>query len=161
MTMAYIQNKGDGTGKTMMVTESLATLYWSYRSQDDDDYTKARDASHHFGFTWELPTAVANDTKRRINGSRDPVNYNSFQAMTQSLQNESATLSNPPDTNQRPGMPSSNHPTGINVVYVDSHADFLAEDIEPFVYAQLMTSNHKESDLPGDKTSPEPDDSQF
>jgi prepilin-type processing-associated H-X9-DG protein len=44
-------------------------------------------------------------------------------------------------------MPSSYHPGGVNAAFLDSRVVFISDQIEPLVYAQLMTSNHKQSDL--------------
>ena len=45
------------------------------------------------------------------------------------------------------GYPSSNHPNGVNVAFCGGSVDFMAENVEPRVYAQLMTSNAKRSSL--------------
>ena len=84
MTVAYIQAKGDGTTKTLLLSESLAALYWAYT---DDDYKETQDASFHFGFNWVDPKEVAGsngDRKLRINGSKDAVDYSSFAEMKES-----------------------------------------------------------------------------
>ena len=41
------------------------------------------------------------------------------------------------------GYPSSNHPNGVNVAFCGGQVDFMAESVDPRVYAQLMTSNAK------------------
>jgi hypothetical protein len=41
---------------------------------------------------------------------------------------------------------------------MDKHVSLLDDQIDPFVFAQLMTSNHKLSSLPGDATAPPPTD---
>jgi prepilin-type N-terminal cleavage/methylation domain-containing protein/prepilin-type processing-associated H-X9-DG protein len=160
MTIAYIQAKGDGTTKTLMVSESLAALYWGYR--DISDYTETKDASFHFGFNWVLPTEISGasgDRKLRMNGSKDPVDYFTF------LDMETAKyLKNSPgdaDTFQRVGMLSSNHSGGVNATFIDGHVVFLNDQVDPFVFAQICTSNHKQSDLPGDAGQPEPADGSF
>ena len=162
MTFAYIQSKGDGLTATMMLSESLAALFWTY---PQSEYSTTTDASFHFGFTWEQPTAVASDTKRRLNGAKDPVTYTTLDEMTDMVQAEQPTLPNPPDTNQRPGLPSSFHSGGVNVAFCGGNVVFIADQIEPLVYAQLMTSNHKQSELgtsPNfEKNLPEPNDDAF
>ena len=64
------------------------------------------------------------------------------------------------------GLPSSNHPGGVNASFVDSHAKFISESISPQVYAQIMTSNRNRSDLvaPGnvlEKDLPTPSDDAY
>jgi prepilin-type N-terminal cleavage/methylation domain-containing protein/prepilin-type processing-associated H-X9-DG protein len=163
MTVAYLQ-KADGLTKTMMLSESLGALYWAYPQTGSNDYINTPDANFHFGFTWEQPGVVAQDTKRRLNGSKDPPSYTSFGEMTDMVDNEPATLP-ANDQNQRPGIPSSFHSGGVNVAFMGGQVAFVADQIEPRVYAQLMTSNHKQSEL-GDapdyeRNLPEPSDDAF
>jgi prepilin-type N-terminal cleavage/methylation domain-containing protein/prepilin-type processing-associated H-X9-DG protein len=160
MTIAYIQAKGDGTTKTLMVSESLAALYWAYGT---DDYSTTQDASFHFGFNWVEPTEISTpstgDRKLRINGSKDPVDYTTFAEM----QNAKYLKNAPGDTDlfQRAGILSSNHSGGVNATFIDGHVVFLNDQVDPFVFAQICTSNHKQSDLPGDAQQPEPADGSF
>jgi prepilin-type processing-associated H-X9-DG protein len=44
-------------------------------------------------------------------------------------------------------MPNSRHPAGVNVAFVGGAVRFISDQIEPRVYAQLMTSNRNKSDL--------------
>jgi prepilin-type N-terminal cleavage/methylation domain-containing protein len=162
MTTAYLQ-KADGLTKTMMLSESLGALYWGYKQ---DEYSSTPDDAVHFGFTWENPGIVANDTKRRINGSKDAPGYLTFADMTNSVNNlEPPTLPAEGDDLQRPGLPSSFHSGGVNSAFAGGQVAFIADQIEPLVYAQLMTSNHKQSELgtaPNfEKNLPEPSDDAF
>jgi len=141
MTIAYVQSKGDGTSNTMMLTESLAALYWAYR--DPNDYQKTPDASYHFGFVWEQPSALATNPKLRVNGVKNQPSYTTFSDMSTEFTTPAQT--DPP--NPVPGMPSSYHPGGVNAAFLDSRVVFISDQIDPFIYAQLMTSNHKQSDL--------------
>lgn len=159
MSFAYLQGKGDGTTKTLMVSESLGALHWGYRQ--DTDYTGVPDQPYHFGFMWERPTVLTGssaDLKLRVNGPKDPPNYANFEEMDDEY---NRTGLNATDQFQRPGIPSSNHPGGVNVGFVGGQVQLLSDQIEPFVYAQLMTSNHKQSDLDEDATRPEPSDDGF
>jgi prepilin-type processing-associated H-X9-DG protein len=45
------------------------------------------------------------------------------------------------------GFPSSNHSGGVNVAFVGGSVRFLSDRISPVVYAQLMTTIRKRSDL--------------
>lgn len=160
MTIAYIQAKGDGTSKTLGVSESLAALYWTYRFDDPfEDYYSTPDASFHFGFNWVPPTDVADDSKLRINGSKDAVDYSKFSEMSNAKYLKGSTAT--PDLFQRVGILSSNHSGGVNAAFIDGHVVFLNDQMDAFVFAQLCTSNHKQSDLQGDATKPEPADGTF
>jgi prepilin-type N-terminal cleavage/methylation domain-containing protein len=150
MSTAYIQSKGDGTSKTLMFSESLAALYYSYGPAD---YTTTKDASFHFGFTWVQAATVANDTRLRLNGSRAIPTYTTFQEMQDpalaiigDTPPGSAVTPEEPEK-PRPGIASSFHPSGVNAAFVGSQVSFITDQIEPIVFAQLMTSNHKQSEL--------------
>jgi hypothetical protein len=148
MTFDYIQAKGDGLTGTMMMSESLAALYWAYTL---DEYSSTDDASFHFGFNWVLPDDIASNTSLRINGVRVTPTYTRFAEMRDYIDSPATDIQNP-----RPGILSSNHPGGVNVAYMDKHVALLDDQIDPFVFAQLMTSNHKASSLPFDGTRPPP-----
>ncbi len=162
MSIAYIQSKGDGTSKTLMFSESLAALYYSYRA---DDYETTIDASHHFGFTWVQPNEVVNDTRLRMNGSKAVANYSTFAEMTDVVENET---SNEEPELPRPGIASSFHPGGVNATFVGSQVSFITDQVDPLVFAQLMTSNRKQSGLEDSRCNsgyedctPEPEDGQY
>lgn len=148
MTFAYLQAKGDGLTGTMMLSESLAALRWAYLP---DEYGDANDASFHFGFNWVLPADIATNPSLRVNGVRVTPTYDKFADMESLLDAGAAVIDNP-----RPGILSSNHPGGVNVAYMDKHVSLLDDQIDPFVLAQLMTSNHSASSLPRDAVEPPP-----
>ena len=45
--------------------------------------------------------------------------------------------------------PSSNHPSGVNVAFCDSHIRFLNQEIDYMVFCQLMTPNGQMCNTPG------------
>ena len=148
MTIAYIQAKGDGTTKTMMLTESMASLFWAYNTESD--YNDENDASFHFGFNWVQPDQIvgaAGENKLRINGSKATPTYVDFKEMRELVEKPERSVDTPENPVPRPGMPSSNHAGGVNVAFVAGQVVFVSDQIDPFVYAQLMTSNHKASEL--------------
>jgi prepilin-type N-terminal cleavage/methylation domain-containing protein len=140
MTVAYIQAKGDGTTKTLMLSESLAALTWGYR---ENEYLQTTDANFHFGMTWVQTQEIANDTKLRINGAKATPTYSTLGEMKDYLTGSGG----PDDLNPRPGIASSNHSGGINAAFIAGNVVFLNDQMDPVVFAQLMTSNHKLSDL--------------
>ena len=152
ITMAYISQKGDGATGTMMLSENVHTVFWTYKNPNNPtiDYESnsgTPDEKYHFGFCWELPdAAVSNDPQipdRLINGDTDEDAYESVEEIQ-------------PDH----GFPSSRHPGGVNVAFVGGQVKFISDQISPLVYAQLMTSNSKRSDL-NEKNLPPPSDSEF
>ncbi len=155
MTVAALQ-KGDGMTKTIMLSENLSATHWGYFSTFG--VTDVPDAKYHFGFCWEQPetiiTSLGNPPSadpeqdreteprfRRINGLKEPLFYSEIDpAMASS------------DGTSNYGFPSSYHPAGVNVAFMGGQVVFVADQIDAFVYAQLMTSNQKRSDLMnGDK----------
>ncbi len=169
MSMAYIQSKGDGTSKTLMFSESLASLYYSYPSPIStstaaSDYNSTSDKNFHFGFCWVQPNDVATNRELRINGSKEVPSYETFGG-TDSMDSFVGNAAQAPAANAppvpRPGIASSFHPGGVNVAFVGSQVTFLSDQIDPFVFAQLMTSNHKKSSLVGDAQAPEPSDGTY
>lgn len=156
MSIAYLQGKGDGTTATLMLSESLAALHYTYTAADHDSTI---DASHHFGFNWVLPADIVKDNKLRVNGSREEPQYTTLAEMTAAMtpKVEGGTPSDSPSAPMpRVGLPSSNHSGLVNVAFVGGNVSSISDQIDPFVYAQLMTSNHKQSGLPGDDTQPAP-----
>jgi prepilin-type N-terminal cleavage/methylation domain-containing protein len=148
MSMAYVQSKGDGTSNTMMLSESLAALYWGYLNSSD--YNSTPDASFHFGFNWAQPSILTSNPRWRINGVKNPASYTTFDAnsgMTKEFMNQQNASYQMDPLPPVPGMPSSYHPSGVNAAFLDSRVVFISDQVDPFVYAQLMTSNHKQSDL--------------
>jgi prepilin-type N-terminal cleavage/methylation domain-containing protein/prepilin-type processing-associated H-X9-DG protein len=155
MTSAYIGSKGDGLTNTIMATENLTAHHWAYSLNPNDEMKDVPDKKYHFGVMWEQPGVVAgtpgtsvdayktDPTFRRINGQR--------------IDNAAliSTFADDPNTGMLHnfGFPSSNHSGGVNVAYCGGQVVFLADDIDPVVYAQLMTSNRKGSELvgPGNK----------
>ncbi len=53
------------------------------------------------------------------------------------------------------GYPSSNHPGGANMAFCGGQVVFIAETIDPLVYAQLCTPNRNRSSLVGPGNTPE------
>jgi prepilin-type N-terminal cleavage/methylation domain-containing protein len=141
MTYAYIQGRGDGSTRTLMLSESLKTVRYGYlgptptRNPYLSEYDGRADSKHHFGFVWFQPQLVIGENrttdwdKLRINGS-----LSGGYAMNSDIPPEEA-------------FPSSNHAGGVNVAFVAGQCSFLTEKIDQLIYAQLMTPNHKESTL--------------
>jgi prepilin-type N-terminal cleavage/methylation domain-containing protein len=154
----------DGTSKTMLLSENLHTIYWTYgaaTSPTGQGYVQPNsmipDMKHLFGFIWKnTPTEI-----ERINGDKyydqpDPGPPNEASPME--------AFANP-STYESYGYPSSNHPGGVNVAFCAGQIDFMAETVSPLVYAQLMTSNSKRSKLIANNTPdrklPQPSDDQY
>jgi prepilin-type processing-associated H-X9-DG protein len=141
MSLGYIQ-ANDGTSKTLMVSENMHAWYWTYDiSPSGTRWVQVPgsssaidgDPKHIFGFVWKNnPSEV-----ERING--DPY-YD--QATAPANLKEFAVSSY-----ESYGFPTSNHPGGVNMAFCGGQIVFIAETIDPVIYAQLMTPNRKRSSL--------------
>jgi prepilin-type N-terminal cleavage/methylation domain-containing protein/prepilin-type processing-associated H-X9-DG protein len=139
---AFIQSKGDGMTNTVMLSENLTAFQWGYKV--GSDYTGQKDRKFHFGVCWDQPADVnvapltgdnvfkTDPSLRKVNGQRidNGVTILQFSEMVPNY-----------------GFPSSNHPGGVNVAFCGGSVQFVTDEITPTVYAQLMTSNRKGSDL--------------
>jgi len=141
MTIAYIQAKGDGTTKTMMLSENKNAVFWGYNGA-----SSVTDKKYHYGFCWEQPKEVIDSiqggTPPQVSDPR-PGSYGRINGYPEALP-EPTEMS---EISPIHGFPSSNHPAGVHVAFVGGNVQFLSEDIDLLIYAQLMTSNHKKSDL--------------
>jgi len=141
MTIDYIQSH-DGATRTLLLSENNNALFWGYTTPVEQQTLP--DQKYHFGFCWEQPAVIANTVgpslrkSRRINGNDGYEMKTKFKELI------------PND-----GFPSSNHPGGVNVAFVGGNVSFLDNQIDPLVYAQLMTPNGKESDLKTVEGKPE------
>jgi len=153
MSTAYAQS-GDGTTATMMLSETLRTAAWA------ESASSQIDRKWHYGFCWGQPDEVSDgllqdDARQafRINGTDEPSEYNTISEKT-----------------LFDAFPSSHHPGGVNVAFIGGNIKPVSENISLLVYAQLMTSNRKQSELfkldkddepvPDDEW-PQPNDSQY
>jgi prepilin-type N-terminal cleavage/methylation domain-containing protein/prepilin-type processing-associated H-X9-DG protein len=149
MSMSAIS---DGTSRTLIVSENLHTWFWTYGLKNDSSQIK--DTKHLFGFIWKSNP-----------GQNDRVNGDKYYDLTNP--GPPATMEDFADATKYEGYgyPSSAHPGGVNVAYCDGHVTFLAESVEPQVYAQLMTSNSKRSKLVWnsvpDRKLPQPSDDSY
>ena len=155
----------DGTTKTMMLSENLHTIYWSYEAvlNNDQKYVQKDnssivDAKHLFGFVWKNQPSQM----ERINGDK----Y--YDQGTEPDPND-PMVAFADSAYESYGFPSSNHPGGVNVAFCGGHVEFIAESIDPRIYGQLMTSNSKRSKLEWnigqglepDRKLPQPSDDQY
>jgi len=146
-TTVKLGSIADGQTKTMLLSENVHTFYWTYaldangNQQDGGSQEAIQDAKHLFGFVWANQQGMT--TLGRINGEKH------YRSPSLSVFAELINTDTPagPVKNEALGYPSSNHAAGVNASYCDGHVDFLAETVDPRVYAQIMTSNAKKSTL--------------
>jgi prepilin-type N-terminal cleavage/methylation domain-containing protein/prepilin-type processing-associated H-X9-DG protein len=156
----------DGTSKTLMLSENLHAIYWTYGIEQPAGAAgyfqpvgaNIPDGKHLFGFVWKnQPTQI-----ERINGDKyydqgtSPIDANPDNPMLEYVKPQYETY----------GYPSSNHPGGVNVAFCGGQVEFMAESVDPLIYRQLMTSNSKRSKLKDangieDRKLPQPSDDQY
>jgi prepilin-type N-terminal cleavage/methylation domain-containing protein len=135
MTFASVQAKGDGSTHTLMFAEGINAHVWTGIT--------ARDKKWHYGFCWEDPLMVENAMN---NGVSDPklesdARYRIVNGVKEVLPTRDG------DKAPNSGFASSHHSGGVNVAFVGGAVVNISDRINPIVFAQLMTSNRKLSDL--------------
>ncbi len=138
----------DGTTKTMMLSENLHAWYWTYGDFADSPSNPIVDTKHLFGFIWKQPANV---------GPNDHINGDKYYDATNPGPPADMTAYSDASKYETYGYPSSAHSGGVNIAYCGGNVTFVAEGMEPTVYAQLMTSNSKKSNLFGPGSPPVPD----
>jgi prepilin-type processing-associated H-X9-DG protein len=183
-SLSYISGN-DGTSKTLLASESSRVWFYAYDGDSGPtapsaefepgyaisgslvkDVSPIIDTKHIFGFVWKNDAAGA----ERINGDKNfdrltnpgdiPANMAQFAMVSSgSVPGFVAAFY------ESYGFPASNHPNGVNVAFCGGQVDFMAENVEPRVYAQLMTTNRNRSNLVIDgqpeRKASEPSDSDY
>ena len=145
-TTAIVQAKGDGATHTLMLSENTRAVHWAFVDKieySDGPVGKSAatsDEKYHFGFLWEQPGTVA----AAISSDTFPQRAMRINAKDDQLQDDYTKIK---DMEPVDGFPSSYHPGGVNVAFLGGTTQFLSEQIDLFVYAQLMTSNRRQTDL--------------
>lgn len=160
ISMSIIQSN-DGTSRTLLLSENTRAWYWSFGLGNADN--SMQDAKHLFGFIWKNQDPPDQPLPyERINGDR----FYDLNPRPNSMA-EFASFTAP--RYESYGYPASNHSGGVNVAFCAGNIVFMAESIDPRVYAQLMTSNNKRSSLrwnvgmglQEDRKLPQPADGEF
>lgn len=107
----------DGLGQTLMLTENLNARNWLSRNTMDIAFVIGRKA-----------ITFADDEAGKSPLALESVNLGPF-----GINRNKGTL-----PGQSPA-PSSNHPGGVNVLYGDGTVRWLSTEIDPTIYARLMT----------------------
>ncbi len=132
----YVQS-GDGTSKTMMLSENLHAVNYTYTPNDDGIV----DAKHHFGFVWHnLPASNTSPNPTTFDG----ITLNLSRLSINGSRNE-ATNSTLFEVEEQEAYPSSEHPGGVNMAFCDGHVQFVRDSVDRRVYAQMMTTKYKKS----------------
>lgn len=129
----------DGLSETILLSENLRTVNWAYVPADEYDFgASTGNQKYHFGITWAQPNDVANAVADTDPTNDMRINYTTEAESPGSLISAMTRFE---------GFPSSAHPGGVNVAFAGGSVSFVGEDISPTVYAQVMTTDRKNSDL--------------
>jgi prepilin-type N-terminal cleavage/methylation domain-containing protein/prepilin-type processing-associated H-X9-DG protein len=143
-------NSNDGTSNTLMLGENLQTTNWATDPFDNNDpanpWGSEFQIKQNMGMVFFV-TGMKDNYKPASSSAYFPdgstVNgYSTIATTPQPLQwNNAAT---PPSGGLAYSRPSSSHPGGANVIFVDNHHRFLNEEVGYHVYTQLMTPRHSQ-----------------
>jgi prepilin-type N-terminal cleavage/methylation domain-containing protein len=164
-------NIPDGTSKTLLISENVHTWYYALDGvpataeydighNATKDFSPIVDTKHIWGFVWKNEPAGI----ERINGDR---NFDEIApADVPETMADFSQRSGTPNLFESYGYPSSNHPGVVNVAFCGGQVDTLLENVDPRIYAMLMTSNRNRStfqDASGtpERRLPEPSDSDY
>jgi prepilin-type N-terminal cleavage/methylation domain-containing protein/prepilin-type processing-associated H-X9-DG protein len=134
----------DGASTTLMLSENLNKDYEPIGTGATDPrftwfggFSPANGSNPQFGTEQQLGFVwVVSDNPTNGNGIDDQERINRDTGV------------NPPADPWPPGIPefarpASGHTGGVNVVFADTHTQFLRDDIDYLVYQRLLTSNGK------------------
>jgi prepilin-type processing-associated H-X9-DG protein len=159
MTMDYLTIH-DGTSMTLMMTENLdAGSYCDPMAQGLADSSMGGGGMGGMG--GNLPFAVLEAMQGFVwwgdvdgaGNTTPPYATSGPQYGKINSPSDNAANNNPnfPYTNARP---SSQHPTGVNMLFCDAHTRFLSQDIDYRVYCLLMSSYGQQVMPPGTTMAP-------
>ena len=130
---------------TIMLAENITAYQWAYVSGNHS--TQYRIRSITSASVGKTPSRCQRDAGEH--GRRTPCkNDKTYRKVNgQRVDNAAITFRQHDDIQPNYGFPSSNHPGGVNMAFCGGNVKFVTDEITPTVYAQLMTSNRKGSDL--------------
>ncbi|MEX2113600.1 MAG: DUF1559 domain-containing protein [Pirellulales bacterium] len=146
ITMDFV-NSNDGTSNTLMVGESLQSTNWATDPLDttnnpanpwQSDFQIKQNMGMVF-FITQLTDNAYNSTSANYYPEGSQVNGLATVAATpQPVAWDSAAVPIPAG-GLAYARPASAHPGGVNVIFIDNHHRFINEEIDYYVYTQLMT----------------------
>ncbi len=147
ITMDFI-NSNDGTSNTLMLGESLQSTNWATNPLDttnnpaqpwDSEFQIKQNMGMVFFITGERDNNYVSGNNPRYFPEGSVVNGMALAATVPQPINWDSTAVPIPVGGLAYARPASAHPGGVNVIFVDNHHRFINEEIEYYVYTQLMT----------------------
>lgn len=133
--------KNDGATNTLLVTENLNAVAWMALPNSPLAGLELEEGLH--GFVWSTQEAWLADSERPTADRQYAINSPAARALL-----DADLIKMNRDTWVSTARPSSSHSGGVNAVFCDSHAIFLREDIDPWVYNQLVSVNNMQARHP-------------
>ena len=134
----------DGASNTLMISENVAAFQYTYLNNTDvpKQYSFASNAECATGFVWDAKNVASHVTPtdaRKINGVNPGDKKFNYQI-------DQTNFGSAPSYYY--ARPSSYHTGGVNVAMCGGEVFFMRDDIDYWVYEQLMTPDGKHSDMP-------------
>jgi prepilin-type N-terminal cleavage/methylation domain-containing protein/prepilin-type processing-associated H-X9-DG protein len=126
----------DGTANTLILSENLDAGSWAFGGEVRTGFCwYTREGKQVFGMN--------------VHGGEYPLRKDRIHKVSWDVYGQY-------DFDYRYSRPSSHHPGGVNVVFSDGHGQFLREDIDYWVYVQLMTPDGKNAVIDAHNKVPAP-----
>ncbi len=131
--IGYI-GKNDGGSQTILASENVNAVSW----------VTLEEGLH--GFVWTLQDQWLPETQAPERGRQYQIN----KGRDRFLDDQIMEMANSGDVDKLVSLarPSSNHSGGVNSVFCDGHGQFISEDVDARVYAQLMTTARSQARHP-------------
>ncbi len=131
----------DGAATTILLSENNHKTYEPYASGFPPRFTWAFGTEQHLAIVW-----VVNDNPQPGNTIVDQERIN---RVGDDVYDDDPMF----DPNRlRFARPASNHSSGVNAAFADTHVEFVREDVDYIVYQQLLTPNGAKCVDPTDHT---------
>ena len=134
--------KNDGATNTLLVSENLNAVAWMTLFNSPLKNLELEEGLH--GMVWTRQTEQwLPDTDTPKAERQYAINSRRARAV---LDTEIITANS--NLLESFARPSSNHSGGVNAVFCDSHAIFLSEEVDPWVYNQLLSVSNQQARHP-------------
>ncbi len=136
--------KNDGATNTLLVSENLNAVAWMTLPNTPLAGLKLEFEEGLHGMVWSTQeTKWLADNEQPTADRQYAINSPLARAVL-----DSDLIKTDRDLWVAFARPSSNHSGGVNAVFCDTHAIFLREDIDPWVYNQLMSVSNTQARHP-------------
>lgn len=131
--IGYI-GKNDGGANTILLSENVNAVTW----------VTLEEGLH--GFVWTLQDKWLAEGQQPESGRQYQINKGKDRFLDEQVMD----MANSGDVDKLVSLarPSSNHSGGVNAVFCDGHGQYISEEVDALVYAQLMTTARSQARHP-------------